>query len=87
MNGERGTDKNPLVMKLQAADVDAGRMLLMMALTIAPVAIAILMQNPALRQKLSMQFWITAQQIAGQGKRTLANVESIARTRYDIARL
>jgi hypothetical protein len=87
MMDERGSEKNPLVMKLQAADADAGRMILMAILTIAPVAIAVLMQNPALRQKISMQVWSIAERLAGQGKRTMANVESIAKTRYDIARL
>lgn len=87
MSNPQGTDKNPLVMKIQPPNANPARLALMMAFTIAPVALAILMQHPALRQQLQMRFWWTVKRVAGQSSKTWGNVESIAQTHYDIARL
>lgn len=49
---EQGTAKNPIVMKMIA---ERPPLIQMFVLTVAPVAIAILMQKPALRQVIAMR--------------------------------
>lgn len=74
-------------MKLETDGPGIGSMLILAALTVAPVAVAILMQHSALRQAIQMKGWHYVKLSAGRFERAAARIESIATTRYDIARL
>lgn len=53
---DQGTAKNPLVMKMVPSDPPGfAAFLRITVLTVAPVAIAIIMQKPALRQAIVMR--------------------------------
>lgn len=53
---ESGTPENPIVMKLLPGDPPGMTALVRMTLfTVAPIAIAIIMQKPALRQAIVMR--------------------------------
>lgn len=82
----QGTEENPVHMKIMA-DEHPGRFLMVLALSLVPVAAAIWMQSPALRQKVQMTFWHDVHKLAAGNAARWTRLESIARTRYDIARL
>jgi hypothetical protein len=53
---EQGTSKNPLVMKVIPPEPPGlGALIRMTILTVAPIAVAIIMQKPALRQAIVMR--------------------------------
>lgn len=81
------TPEHPVNVRLAATDAGMSKLVIVGLLTLAPVAIAILMQNPALRQALEMKAWNGARIICRKNARMWANLESIAATRYDVARL
>jgi hypothetical protein len=79
---------NPLNMRIVGTnEPGVGKLVIIAALTLAPVAVAILMQNPALRQAIEMKAWNMARIACRKNARMWANLESIAATRYDVARL
>jgi hypothetical protein len=81
------TPETPVNVRLAPADIRMGKLVMVGLFTLAPVAIAILMQNPALRQAIEMKAWNTARGFCRRNARLWANLESIAATRYDVARL
>jgi hypothetical protein len=81
-------DKNtPVHTKIMGSDASMGKLALVAVFTLAPVAIAILMQNPALRQSIQMKGWAAFRKFAHESARKWERLESIAATHYDIARL
>lgn len=61
---DQGTEKNPLVMKMLPGDPPgAAAFARMVIFTVAPVAIAILMQKPALRQAIVMRAALESQKL------------------------
>lgn len=84
---ELGTPENPIRMQITGNDTSLGKMVLMGALTIAPIAVAIIMQHPALRQAIQMRTWHYIQLSAGRFERAAKKAETIAAHRYDLARL
>jgi hypothetical protein len=74
-------------MQVVASDPGYGRMVAIGILTLAPVAVAILMQNPALRQAIQMRAWHFTRAFCRKNAEAWRKLESIAATRYDIARL
>jgi hypothetical protein len=84
MNGTKG---NPIHMKIVGSDISVGKLTVVALFTVAPVAAAIIMQNPALRQSLEMKFWNGLRAASRNTAKLSAKLESIAATRYDIARL
>ena len=85
MAGE--TDANPIHMKIVGTDTGPGKVLAMGLLTLIPVAIAILMQNPALRQSLQMKAWYATRKVCHTGAEWWRKMEVVADHHYDIARL
>lgn len=84
---ELGTDaSHPIHMKL-ISDVKLSRLILVGALTIAPVAVAILMQNPALRQQLQMRFWRSLGLGMAHTGSVFADAAEKCRMKYDLARM
>lgn len=74
-------------MKLESDGPSIASMLILAALTVAPVAVAILMQHSALRQAIQLKGWHYVRITAGKFERAASKLESVAHTRYDIARL
>lgn len=81
------TPEHPVNVRIGGNDPGLGKLAAVALLTLAPVAVAILMQNPALRQALEMKAWHGIRQFCRGNSKAWARLESIAATRYDIARL
>lgn len=77
----------PFRVKLVGQDVNPGKLLAIGLLSLAPVVVAILMQNPALRQALQLRAWHIARQAAKKGEAWCDKMGAIANHRYDLARL
>ena len=84
MAGE--TADSPLHMKM-VGETSPGKVLAITIMSLAPVAIAIIMQNSALRQALAMKSWHYVRLTAGKFERAASEIKSYAGHRYDIARL
>jgi hypothetical protein len=84
MIGEKG---NPAHVKVETGEMPVAKMVVVAIISLAPVAVAILMQNPALRQALQLRAWNGARTICRKNQAMWAKFESIAATHYDIARL
>lgn len=84
---ERGTKESPLFMKLMPESVPVRQALIMGLLALAPVAVAILMQNPALRQSLKMKGWDAIRKMSKANAGYWRKMEMVADHHYDLARL
>jgi len=82
-----GSAENPIHMRIVGDGPDVKKLAIVAAFTLAPVAIAILMQNPALRQRIEMRFWRGLEIVSGKAAHGWADISKYAATRYDIARL
>jgi hypothetical protein len=82
-----GTHDNPIHMRIVAEKPPIGKLVIVGLFTLAPVAIAILMQNSSLRQAIHMRVWFTARKMSHSGAEWWRRMETIADHHYDIARL
>ena len=80
-------DHGPIRVKLVGQDVNPAKLLAIGLLSLAPVVVAILMQNPALRQAIQMRAWHMAREACHKGQGWLNKMEAITNHRYDLARL
>jgi len=78
---------NPIYMKLTGPDGGMAKMVFVGLLTLAPVAVAILMQNPALRQQLVMRLWHSGEVATGKTGRAFEIMARKCHMKYDLARL
>ena len=85
MNGE--TANNPIHMKIVGTEPNVSKLVLVAALSLAPVAVAILMQNPSLRQAIQMRAWFTLRKVSHTGAQWWRKMEVVADHHYDLARL
>lgn len=82
-----GTDKNPISIKLVGQETKPVTLFMVGLLSIAPVIVAILMQNPGLRQAIKMRSYYYARIICGKNAQYWRKLETIADHRYDLSRL
>ena len=85
MNGQ--TDKTPLHVKIVGTDAGPGKVLFIGLLSLVPVAVAILMQNPALRQQLAMRFWHDAEAAAAKTGKAFDGMARKAHLKYELVRM
>jgi len=85
MAGE--TPQNPVYMRIMGTDATPGKLIFVGLLTLAPVAVAILMQNPALRQQITMRLWHSGEVTASQTSRAFEIMARKCHMKYDLARL
>jgi len=85
MPGE--TPQNPVYMKIMGTDATPAKLVFVGLLTLAPVAVAILMQNPALRQQLVMRLWHSGEVVSGKTARAFEITARKCHMKYDLARL
>lgn len=83
---ERGTKENPLIMQM-IREVKPSELIFMTLVTLAPVAIALLMQKPGLRQAIEMRLFHTGVKISKKGELFWYKMGLRAQTYYDIAKL
>jgi hypothetical protein len=83
MIGEAG---NPVHTKI-VGDGGIGKVIAVTVISLAPVAIAILAQNPALRQSLELRAWSYMRLLAARNVRAWQKLEAMAQARYELARL
>lgn len=82
-----GTRENPVYMRFMDAEVSPGKFILMTAVTLAPVAIAILMQKPALRQAITMRLWNTATVVSIRQSEFWLAIAAKTERRFQIAKM
>ena len=63
MESKLGSETNPVRVAMSPVEIKPGRMFLMVAVSVLPVAIAILMQRPDLRQAIVMRVHLTSKAI------------------------
>lgn len=83
---EMGTRDNPINMRL-TGESNMGKALALTILGVVPIAVAILAQNPALRQALQMRFWAAGSNITAKMGKGIEKANKICHMRYDLARL
>lgn len=81
--GEKGS---PIHMKL-VSEASPGKLAAMILLTLAPVAIAVLMQNPALRQALQMKLWKRMEIINTNAASYFDTAAKQAKFKYELAKM
>lgn len=82
-----GTHDNPIHMTIVPGKPPIGKLVIVGLFTLAPVAVAILMQNPALRQSIQMRAWYAARKVSHTGAEWWRKMEVVADHHYDLARL
>jgi hypothetical protein len=82
-----GTHDNPIHMRIVAEKAPIGKLIVVGLITLAPVALAVLMQNPSLRRAIHMRTWYAARKVSHSGGEWWRRMEVIADHHYDIARL
>lgn len=84
---ESNSPRNPIYMKVLTDDLSFKRLAAAILLTAIPVGIAMLMQNSAMRQRIQMNFWMTAERTAGRLSAQFATVQAHSHNMYEIAKL
>jgi len=85
MAGE--TADNPIFMRMIGTDTGPAKLVFVGLLTLAPVAVAILMQNPALRQHITMKLWHSGELASAKTARSFEVIARKCHMKYDLARL
>jgi len=81
-------EKVPTVnVKILPGNEGIGKLIAITLLSLAPVAIAVLMQNSALRQRIAMKLWQTGEISSGKIARQFGDVSAMCHHKYDLARL
>lgn len=82
-----GESDNPVNVKVIPSGEAPAKILAIALLSLAPVAVAILMQNPALRQSLAMKAWKISESATMRISKTFADISAKCQFRYDLARM
>lgn len=84
---EQGTPENPIYMKwIQSGDTTS-KLIVVGLLSLAPVAAAILMQQPALRQAIKMRVWNLAAKTSVKQSNWWLELARKAERQYSLAKL